>query len=206
MSEILQGRAKSTQSKVGGTTTTIINDDKQIVSWDSVEEACHCTTFCNKDEKMTAPEAAAHFKIDLQGIYARARRHKWKLVNGRDRNREKKLAAKIDWAARGDDHRDHAFKVGHESLKKFKPRSPKNFRELEIADRMARRAAGLETADVINQTLVHINEAIDEHGDSQVIEAVVVDNNAPTAVEAATTDASAGDSVDTAPQLEAPVD
>jgi hypothetical protein len=170
----LLGREKSTQKKPFTATTTIVNADGDVIAWDAIEEAVHCTPFCNKDEKMTAAEAARHFKVDQQGIYARARRHKWKLVDGHKREGAKR-AALNDWAKRGEAHREIAFAVGHESVKKFKARPPKTFRDLEIADRIARRAAGLETAEVVQQTLVHINEAIDDHGDQQVIEASVFD-------------------------------
>lgn len=172
---VLLGRARSKQTKVGEVTTTIVNADGDDVSWDVIEEACHCTPFCIKDEKMTVAEAARHFKVDQQGIYARARRRKWKLVDGHKRFNEQRRA-QIDWAKRGEEHRDVAFKLGAESVKRFKPRAPKNFRELEIADRITRRAAGLETAEILNQTLVHINEAIEDHGDQQVVEASVVEN------------------------------
>jgi len=168
------GKARSLQTKPGEATTTIVNADGDVIAWDAVKEACHCTTFCNKDEMMTAREAADHFKIDQQAIYGRAKRYKWKLVNGSKRFNEARRAA-IDWAKRGEDHRELAFQIGHQSVKRFKPRAPKNFRELEIADRITRKAAGLETAEIVNQTLVHINEAIEDHGDQQVVEANVVE-------------------------------
>lgn len=197
----LQGRARSLQGKPGTITTTVINADGDVVAWDAVKEACHCTTMCNKDEKMTVREAADHFKIDQQAIYARGRRHKWKFVNGSQRFNEKRRAA-IDWAKRGEDHRELGFTIAHESVKKFKPRSPKNFRELEIADRIARRNAGLETAEVIQQTLVHINEAIEDHGDQQVIEA---DSSALPDQEGAIIDASVPHIEDTEAQTVEPV-
>ena len=49
-------------------------------------------------------------------------------------------------------------------------RPPKSWKEFDLADRAARRAAGLENADVIQQTLIHINELDAE----QPIEAEVV--------------------------------
>jgi hypothetical protein len=37
-------------------------------------------------------------------------------------------------------------------------RPPKSWKEFDLADRTARRAVGLENADVVQQTLIHINE------------------------------------------------
>jgi hypothetical protein len=67
-----------------------------------------------------------------------------------------------DWAEKGEIHRALAFQKAHESLKMFRPKAPRNFRELEAADKVARRAAGLETADIVQQTLINVNEAIEK--------------------------------------------
>ena len=44
------------------------------------------------------------------------------------------------------------------AIEKAKMRPPKSWKEFDLADRAARRAAGLENADIIQQTLIHINE------------------------------------------------
>ena len=44
------------------------------------------------------------------------------------------------------------------AIEKAKMRPPKSWKEFDLADRAARRAAGLENADVIQQTLIHVNE------------------------------------------------
>jgi hypothetical protein len=49
-------------------------------------------------------------------------------------------------------------------------RPPKSWKEFDLADRAARRAAGLENADVVQQTLIHLNEI----GAEQPIEAELV--------------------------------
>jgi hypothetical protein len=49
-------------------------------------------------------------------------------------------------------------------------RPPKSWKEFDLADRAARRAAGLESADVVQQTLIHLNEI----GAEQPIEAELV--------------------------------
>jgi len=44
------------------------------------------------------------------------------------------------------------------AIEKAKMRPPKSWKEFDLADRAARHAAGLENADVIQQTLIHVNE------------------------------------------------
>lgn len=39
---------------------------------------------------------------------------------------------------------------------------PQSWKDFDLADRAARRAAGLENAEVVQQTLIQINEAINE--------------------------------------------
>jgi hypothetical protein len=77
--------------------------------------------------------------------------------------------AAADWNSRANAQREVAFKLAHESLKRMKPRTPKNFREAEVCDKIARRSAGLENAEVIQQTLIQMNERI-EGFDSEPIE------------------------------------
>lgn len=132
-------------------TTHINNADGQPISWDEVRKQVE--TF-----KMTIPECADHYKISESTIRNRANRQQWKMINAHIMN---KLRRKADWTERQDAHRDMAFKVAHESMKKFKAKAPKNFRELEAADKIARRAAGLDTSEVVQQTLIQVNEAID---------------------------------------------
>jgi hypothetical protein len=165
--------SNSLQQRPFEATITILNSDGQMIQWDAIEESIRVVPKCDKSKLLTVREASEHFKVDQSAIYARAKRNKWKLVNGSARNAEKRKAER-DWARAGEDHREAAFKVGHESVKRFKPKTPKNFRELEIADRIARRAAGLDVADMVSNTLVHINEAIEDHGEQQVLEAEVI--------------------------------
>lgn len=79
-----------------------------------------------------------------------------------------------EWINKGDDHRKMVFKLANESLKKMPIRAPKNFREAEAADKMARRAAGLDVTDINQQTLININESIDSFDEPAPIEAVVI--------------------------------
>jgi hypothetical protein len=75
-----------------------------------------------------------------------------------------KLAAveATDWNSRGNAQREVAFRLAHESLKRMKPKAPKNFREPEVCDKIARRSAGLDSFDSATQiSLVHISESIE---------------------------------------------
>jgi hypothetical protein len=93
-----------------------------------------------------------------------------------------KLAAvaATDWNSRANAQREVAFKLAHESLKRMKPRAPKNFREAEVCDKIGRRSAGLENIDSATQvSLIHVNEAIEGY-DSEVIEATTLPDKAAT--------------------------
>ena len=50
------------------------------------------------------------------------------------------------------------FDKASSAIEKAKMRPPKSWKEFDLADRAARHAAGFENADVIQQTLIHINE------------------------------------------------
>lgn len=156
-------------------TTHIKNDKGEQIAWDAIRERIHVQAGGKAGPTtLTVTEAAKEFSLNRQAIYARAIRHGWRTIT----NAEKiKLIKKTrNWSESAEDHRELAFRVGHDSVKKFKAKTPKTFRDLDIADRIARRAAGLDNAEVIQQTLVHINEAIEEHAD--VIEARILENHA----------------------------
>lgn len=48
------------------------------------------------------------------------------------------------WAEKGDQHRALAFSLAHTSLQKASVEPPQTWRDVELADRIARRAAGLD--------------------------------------------------------------
>jgi hypothetical protein len=73
------------------------------------------------------------------------------------------------WAKRGEAHRFLVFDKASGAIQKANMRPPKSWKEFDLADRAARRAANLENAEVVQQTLIHINEAIEGY-DSEVIE------------------------------------
>jgi hypothetical protein len=190
-----------TQKKPGDPTTAIRNTDGEMVPWDAIREACNVPPNRKQDPSfLTAHEASRKWKISPQAIYARAKREKWRLLAYHEKNAIIKNQER-DWKKSGEKHREQAFRLGHESLKKFKPRAPKDFKELDIADRIARRAAGLENDSIVQQTLVHINEAVEGHAEEQVLEASVVDNTPPLDLEDASIDESSHGNQDTVSEV-----
>lgn len=168
------GGLPENQTKPGVATTTIKNKDGEWIAWDVIYEACNVPPNRKQDPSfLTAPEAAKQFKIASTAIYARAKREGWRLLSHHEKNKILENQGK-DWGKKGEKHRELAFQLAHESLKKFKATKPRSFKELDIADRIARRAAGLENDSIVQQTLVHINEAVEGHAESQVIEAQVL--------------------------------
>ena len=163
------------QDRPGQKTTHIRNADGELIAWDTIREMILV-------QKRGIPEIAEELKLKRKTLYEKASREKWKIIRIAKVRARAKLARKvvdkimngeaekIDWNKKGETHRGLAFKIAHESVKKFKPRAPKNFRELEAADKIARRAAGLEVAEVQQNTLIQVNELINE-AEPQVLEA-----------------------------------
>lgn len=144
------------------------------VDWELIEKTCIAG--------LSFKDAGERFGIKPGTIAKRAARQGWPTPSAvalRMREIERKkgdTAAQIvaeDWTEKGETHRRVAFDLAHESLKKMKPRAPRNFREADAADRMARRASGLEQDSIVNQTLIQVNEAIEGH-DNEPIEAEIV--------------------------------
>ncbi len=120
-------------------------------------------------------EASATFGINEFSMRAYAKTHHWKVVYEivkqakrvlKDRAQTADMAAKQisdSWAARGERHRLRVMGIAEESLKSLKKVPVKSARDLEMVDKAARRAAGLEVADTVNQTLIQVNEAINQH-------------------------------------------
>lgn len=130
---------------------------------------------------LTFVEAETKFNVKLDTIRKRAARHKWVLPSHvaavvRAKHEIAVQKAAENWLEKGEQHRETAFKVASDSVKKFKAKAPKNFRELEAADKIARRAAGLDTGEGVNvQTLINLNERMNNAEDEQVFEASAID-------------------------------
>jgi hypothetical protein len=152
--------------------------------WAQIEADC-----CNPNDPMSFTDAEKKYGVSNKTISKRANRKHWALPRIIAKAVEKKIEAGLDkvaskWKDRGERHRDVVFDLAHESLKKMKVKAPKNFREAEAADKMARRAAGLEVSEISQQTLIQINDAIDAHvlpvsESGEVVEGEVVDETNP---------------------------
>jgi len=151
-------------------TTEITNLEGAKVPWKNVKNACEI-------EGLTITEVCARYKLKDPAIYARATRAKWKVISSIEKRakelqkREAELTTTAaQWAKRGEAHRFLVFDKASGAIQKAKMRPPKSWKEFDLADRAARRAAGLESADVVQQTLIHLNEI----GAEQPIEAELV--------------------------------
>jgi hypothetical protein len=165
------------------------------IPWQEIEECLRA------GERVT--DLAKLYKLAPSTIRAHCSRNKMpcnrRMVKTISKEMEQVVRAAAEeaaksWLEKGEEHRKVAFDIAHESVSKFKARAPRNFRELEAADKIARRAAGLEVADVVQQTLVNVNEAIDSFEMPQ--EATVIE--APAADEPALPAASASEPVEVA--------
>jgi hypothetical protein len=151
-------------------TTEITNIDGAKVAWSDVKNACEI-------EGLTITEVCTRYKLKYPAVYARATRAKWSVISS-IKKRAKELQEReaeltttaAQWAKRGETHRLLVFDKASDGIKKARIRPPKSWKEFDLADRAARRAAGLENADVVQQTLIHLNEI----GAEQPIEAELV--------------------------------
>jgi len=136
-------------------------------------------------ECLNIQELAARFNVAEGTIRKRVNRGQLTLVvrmigaiqkRAAEKAAENVIAKKADeWLEKGENHRKVAFDLAHDSLKLMKPKAPRNFREAELADKIARRAAGLDTQDVVSQTLININEAMSADDEpTPVIEGEIV--------------------------------
>jgi hypothetical protein len=159
-------------------TPTGRSPSKTDIPWDKIEH--------DLQHGMSMPEAARRYDVKYDTIKKHVKLNhivipSRQLQRNVERNLHKVVEAALEkvadkWAEKGENHRKVAFDVAHASVKKFKAKAPRNFRELEAADKIARRAAGLETADVVQQTLINVNEAIDNFDEPrEVKEATVVE-------------------------------
>lgn len=141
---------------------------------------------------MSFKEAAAKFSIPEPTLRSYAAGNNWRVVPlivrkaraiVKSRGEVASIAAKQisdSWAARGERHRERVMKIAEDSLASVKKVPVKSARDLEMVDKAARRAAGLEVADTVNQTLIQVNEAINQHAGGvadEPIEAELVEEN-----------------------------
>jgi hypothetical protein len=69
-----------------------------------------------------------------------------------------------NWLEKGETHRALAFQIAHKAMKEAEHEAPdiRHWQDLEMADKMARRAAGLESGDTskVNVRLQLVNQRI----------------------------------------------
>jgi hypothetical protein len=140
---------------------------KVAIPWEIIERTCIAG--------MTFMDAAKEFGIKEDTIRKRARRYKWPVaraigqaVQKAVQNTEVTERTAQDWLAKGETHRAVVFDKASGAIKKANMQPPKSWKEFDLADRAARRAANLENAEMAQQSLlIHINEA---GADSEVID------------------------------------
>ena len=130
---------------------------KVAIQWGIIERTCIAG--------MTFMDAAREFGVKEDTIRKRARRYNWpvskaigKAVQKAVQNAEVTERTAQDWLTKGETHRAVLFDRASGAIKKANMRVPQSWKEFDLADRAARRAAGLENAEVVQQTLIHINE------------------------------------------------
>lgn len=152
--------------------TTGEKGSRVAIPWDIIERTCIAG--------MTFMDAATEFGVKEDTIRKRARHYNWpvpkaigKAVQKAVQNAQVVDKTAQDWLAKGEAHRALVFDKAHGAISKAKMWPPKSWKEFDLADRAARRAANLENADIVQQSLlIHINESLDEFP----VEAEVIDS------------------------------
>ena len=139
----------------GGTVTHL-----PLEVWRQVELACVAG--------MSYSEAAKQFGVKVNTVRAKAVRHNWPTPQNVGK-RAKELSAKPsattaldkiagDWQEKAENHRVTVFDKTSTAIAKSNLQPPKNWKDFDIVDKAARRSAGLDNTEVLQQTLVNINE------------------------------------------------
>ena len=109
---------------------------------------------------ITGKEAAARYGLSYDALRQRCHREAWptmeavaRVVTEKSQNREITAQSAENWLEKGEIHRGMAFKIAHQAVKNAikAPPEVKDWADLERADKMARRAAGLEQ-DIATQS------------------------------------------------------
>jgi hypothetical protein len=108
---------------------------------------------------LSVGEAADKFGIKYDTVLKRCLREGWERPDVRaqvERTRELSAIVRESWAERGEAHRNRMYSLASKAIEEAKVPVPKNWRDLETADKIARRAAGLEDADAQGRTIVNL--------------------------------------------------
>ena len=131
------------------------------IPWDVIERTCIAG--------MSFRSAAEDFAVKEDTIRKRARRYNWpvpkaigKAVQKAVQNEQVAERTAQNWLDKSSAHRAIVFDKAHGAITKATMSPPRSWKEFDLADRAARRAANLESAEVVQQTLIQINEAIDD--------------------------------------------
>ncbi len=157
----------------------IRNGDGSMVAYDLLEESAR---------EIGIPATAAKYNVNVKALRSRARDHKWRgIPDGRTLQKRNATTGRELTAGEGDfssriaPFREKVFKKVDESIAKFRPKAPKSFKELDSASKIAERMMGIGDEATKIGVLVHLNEAIDQHGeDMKPIEATLIDDAEPT--------------------------
>lgn len=146
---------------------------KPLELWREIELACV--------GGMSFVEAEKQFGVKSNTIRVRATRNKWPTPAAIAR-RAKQLTirpattaldkAAETWNEKAELHRGAAFDKASKAIAASKIAPPKTWHDFDLADKAARRAAGLDNTEVVQQTLVNINEM----AEGEVIEAEPVNS------------------------------
>ncbi len=128
--------------------------------WRQIELACVAG--------MSYLEASKQFGVKANTVRAKAVRNNWPTPTNVAK-RAKELAAKPsvskaldkvaeNWQEKAENHRITVFEKTSKAIAESHLRPPKNWRDFDIVDKAARRASGLDNTEVLQQTLVNINE------------------------------------------------
>jgi hypothetical protein len=136
---------------------------RAAIPWEIIERTCIAG--------MTFMDAAKQFEVKEDTIRKRARRYKWpvskaiaKVVQRAVQNEEVAERAAQDWLAKGEAHRTVVFEKAHGAIVKAKMSPPKSWKEFELADKAARRAADLENDEAAQHiSLIQLNDAINDY-------------------------------------------
>lgn len=135
------------------------------VDWAAIERACTAG--------MSFQEAERVFGIPSDTIYKRSVRKAWivptkieKIVREvSEREKTMQIVGNTvgqTWAERGEAHRRMVFEKAYGGLTSAQLPTPKSWKDAEIADKMARRAAGLDNAETQVNNMFHIGAPIAE--------------------------------------------
>ena len=125
------------------------------IPWDVIERTCIAG--------MTFMSAAEEFAVKEDTIRKRARRYNWPVSKAIGKSIQKAVQntqvadrTAHDWLAKSAAHRAVVFDKAHGAITKATMRPPQSCKDFDLADRAARRASGLENAEVVRSTFLSL--------------------------------------------------